>query len=380
MDESSIPMWWRPQPGLVCSPDHADRRRLLRHEQQVSLATRRSYVSYMAVVCDDAEVQRLLPQIVLANKHILRVTDYEALGGARRTDNIFILRRKSSWANTGTMIEFVRLLRACLEPLAQAKHFIFTVDAAPVHVSQRVALNCARNNLHLHLVPAHMTGLLQPLDTHVFLPLKRRLRAEHHKVQLLSATGQVSTLQSLEILCNAITAVVTGGLWSVAFRKCGLSGQQREVSLLVRQRLRWDDGVPVIGADPPSLAQLQAVWIVGKTIPIGWLFKLCEDVEPLAHVLPDHPQVPVDVSAEVHEITQQSTHPWLGRLRSFKRLPTLQRECSQENVPHPAASSSSSTCTPASRPCQGAPLRPPRMVLPRPARARALARARPRTA
>ena len=118
-----------------------------------------------------------------------------------RGDNIFILRRQSSWANADTLVEFVRLLAKVLEPLAQHRHVVLTLDACPVHFSESA---CARAGIFLHVVPAHMTAWLQPLDAYVFLPLKRFLRRGHHALQVSSVSGTVITLQSMELLCRGI--------------------------------------------------------------------------------------------------------------------------------------------------------------------------------
>ena len=80
---------------------------------------------------------------------MLKLQDYAALGGNARADNIFVLRRKSSWANVGTLLEFVLLLSKILEPVAQTRHIILTLDACPVHLADRVAMACARHNLSL---------------------------------------------------------------------------------------------------------------------------------------------------------------------------------------------------------------------------------------
>ena len=69
---------------------------------------------------------------------MLKLQDYAALGGNVRADNIFVLRRKSSWANIGTLLEFVRSLSKILEPVGQTRHIILTLDACPVHLADRV--------------------------------------------------------------------------------------------------------------------------------------------------------------------------------------------------------------------------------------------------
>jgi len=259
---------------------------------------------------------------------MLKLQDYAALGGNVRADNIFVLRRKSSWANIGTLLEFVRSLSKILEPVAQTRHIILTLDACPVHLADRVAISCARHNIFMHFVPALMTAWLQPLDAYVFLPLKRFLRNGHHKIQLSQATGQVSTSQLVQLVCDGVLHIISAKPWSDAFAKCGLSHRQAHVGSLVREKLQWDAGVPVMSSDAPSLAQLQAVWITGRIIPIGWLFSLCREEEPVA--LPGGVRRSLSPAADVHEHRDDSAarppHVYSGRLRSSSRLDL---DCSQ---------------------------------------------------
>jgi hypothetical protein len=122
-----------------------------------------------------------------------------------RGDNIFILRRQRMWANADTLVDLVRFLAKVLEPLAQHRHVVLTLDACPVHFTEkRVARACARASIFLNFVPARMTAWLQPLDAYVFLPLNRFLRRGHHALQVASASGSVSTSQSMELLRRGI--------------------------------------------------------------------------------------------------------------------------------------------------------------------------------
>ena len=283
MDESFIPVWWPSKVGFVRVPEGGIRREFLRQEQKATLGTRRSGFALMACVADDPAIQRVLPQIILANKAVMTRADFLALGGHLRADNIFLLRRKSSWANTKTLVEFVELLSKLLEPLAQQRHVILTLDACPVHLGEKVARACARAKIFLHFVPGHMTGWLQPLDAYVFLPLKRFLRKGHHALQVASATGSVTTLQNLELLCSAIQTVLNETPWAFTFAMCGLSCRQNELGQRLRTQLHWDTEPARVFADLPTLNQLQAVWISGRHIPIGWLFSSCREVEPFAH-------------------------------------------------------------------------------------------------
>ena len=111
-------------------------------------------------------------EVLLANKTVWTHAGFNPLGGHLRGDHIFILRRQSSWANADTLVDFVRFLAKVLEPIAQHLHVVLTLDAGPVHLSERVARAFARARIFLHFVPAHMTAWLQPLDAYAFLPLK----------------------------------------------------------------------------------------------------------------------------------------------------------------------------------------------------------------
>ena len=82
--------------GLVQVPAGGIRWQFLQQEQMATLAMRRAGFTLMASVADDPAIQRLLPQIMLANKTVLTHVVFNALGGHSRGNNIFILRRQSS--------------------------------------------------------------------------------------------------------------------------------------------------------------------------------------------------------------------------------------------------------------------------------------------
>ena len=108
MDESLVPLWWPSKVGLAQVPAGGMRRQFLPQEQMATLATRRAGFTLMASVAYDPAIQRVLPQIFLANNTVLTHAVFNSLGGHLRGDSIFILRRQSSWANADTLVDFVR--------------------------------------------------------------------------------------------------------------------------------------------------------------------------------------------------------------------------------------------------------------------------------
>ncbi len=65
---------------------------------RVTLARRRTYMSFVALVCDVPEVQRVLPQVLIGNFHTLPAASMGALR-AQLGPNITLIRQRSAWNN-----------------------------------------------------------------------------------------------------------------------------------------------------------------------------------------------------------------------------------------------------------------------------------------
>ena len=57
---------------------------------------KRGSLTHVALVCDDNTVQPLLPQFIIGNEHVLRVTDLKEIESSL-AHNIIVIRAKSSW-------------------------------------------------------------------------------------------------------------------------------------------------------------------------------------------------------------------------------------------------------------------------------------------
>ena len=66
--------------------------------QNISSAMRRTCVTHVAFICDDAEVQRFMPQVIIANEHTITDDELAALRAASPR-NVRILRRRSAWVD-----------------------------------------------------------------------------------------------------------------------------------------------------------------------------------------------------------------------------------------------------------------------------------------
>ena len=350
-------MWLPPRKGLVQLPPGHRKQHFLEGEAKADLNRRRSTMSLLAFVSDDMEVQAVLPQILVGNTHVLSVGDQQHLSAALRETTIFVLRKKSAWAGTDLLCKVFRLLGKALEGMFPTRHILFSMDANPSHLTDRVVRAAATAGVFLHFVPAGLTPWLQPLDAYCFAALKHAVRHQFEQRQLTSAIGAVSTLQMCEIICEADQATLTQKSWAHAFRGCGFGEQQRSLGKRLRRRLAWPDSSPVVPSSLPSLQQLQKVLTDRKRLPIGWLFHLCNEAAGAAQAAtteagePAASASPVTLAEPLARASLGAApehHLWHGRLRSSSQLDEPDNaEAASSSRPHsPAVPAPTAPCPP----------------------------------
>ena len=309
LDETSVPMMYPAGQGYVHIPSGTSRRGVLSGEQPCSLAQRRSYMSLVAMLSDDVDVQSRLPQVLMSNRRLLPDSALEelkkALGDSERK---FVWRRQSAWVDASAMIRILQLLRESLQPIWQNIHVVLLLDCCPVHASKKVVATAGRLGFHLVMVPASMTGVLQPLDAYAFAGLKKRHRDSVLQDSTKSASGAIDVVTHCRLLFDAVESYLSKGSWAQAFRGCGFGAAQQHVGHRARVKLQWPEGPPQVGSRLPSFPDLEAVWLRGKHVLIDELFRLIHH--------PEEATARVDAGD-----TPCASNPWAGRLRSRSARP-----------------------------------------------------------
>ena len=248
------------------------------------------------------------------------------------------------------MCKIISLLSKHLNGYRSSHHFILSTDGYRAHLTRPVWRAVNRARIMYHLIPAKITWVLQPCDTHVFSVLKNTLRRECQVLALTQPNGRTSMSLLFRALARTISLVLRGVSWRCAFQDLGLTGVQAAVSDRVLGKLQLGSR-PTVASELPTLQELQAIFPARSILPIddifGWFTfsantPVREQSVAAAAAAVSHDHAAVD-----------PLRPWFGRTRSSSSQPPPASQPAPLACPLPAMSSTA-PMTPSPQ--------PPRMV------------------
>ena len=216
LDETAIAV----HPGSTNGSIFVSKRKLQELVEDVPMNKKRCYMTHIALICDRTDIQPRLPQVLVANEHTFRVRDMATLRAAC-PPNVHLVRQKSAWNNQWLCAEVIRLLKEAVTPHVGGARIVLLLDVSRVHLTDAVLNACRRHGVWPLFVPASLTWLLQPLDTHAFAIFKWALRMAYHRARGEDANGNVSLPRMLKCFYDTIRAVLQGRRWSAAFDSNG---------------------------------------------------------------------------------------------------------------------------------------------------------------
>lgn len=232
---------------------------------------RRTAYSLVAVMCDDAEIQKCLPQFVVVNKRSCPVAVFRALLDVVPA-TLKIWRRDSAWLNTKAVCQVVRVVAKVLRKYQTTHQVILSMDACKTHMSRLVWHTAAKEGLLMFGIPALTTGFLQPLDVYAFAQLKNTLRRLCQSYCIDIGVSYCTLGMSIVALMDAIHEVLNGHCWRSSFEHLGLSGHQRTLSQDLLNSLDFEE-MPLVAVGFPSLADLTSCFPRGSVIDLDTVFK-----------------------------------------------------------------------------------------------------------
>ena len=183
----------------------------------------RAHVTLVGMVCDDAALQKHLPQIILAKDENLTRAEKAALRSLAAPT--VWMENVNGWMTCDIMKRTLTLLRRLVLRAKPNVEIVVCFDCAAQHLHHDVMVHASRLKLHVMVIPSGMTWLLQPLDTHVFASFKRALHDKHSRARALHPLGVLSPTQWIDITASAIKDVLVDLEWSHAMMANGLHSQ-----------------------------------------------------------------------------------------------------------------------------------------------------------
>ena len=247
--------------------------------------------------------------------------------------NVYLLRTTKGWNSGDILARHVRILARAIAGATAGRKVMLTMDCARLHLTPAVTRACSEVGVYYHLVPAKMTWLLQPCDTHAFARFKRAMQTLTEDAATLDGNGRADICACIRCVFTAVRHVLQGNPWKRAFGEVGLCGSQDALSYTVTRRLQLSGHVAVGNTQPPADA-LRCVFPRRSVVRYTalWPRRLPPPAPAAAVPLP-----PTPTQASPPPAPSLPAPPlWFGRTRSTSAIAVAATQPEH----HPSASSS----------------------------------------
>ena len=209
-------------------------------------------MTHACFICDNPRLQRELPQLILLNKRTCNQPVFAQIVRAS-PPNVYVKQVKSAWMTEEIMCVLIRLLHAHLQDVWDDYEVVLFLDAHGSHIHHNTCVQCNRFHIDLIIIPARLTWLLQPCDTHVFSLYKRYMRRLWNETADLTQNGEIDLLQFFHILYQTIQDIVLNRDWSCAFTANAFHSGVAHLSAYLMKKFKFGENKPVISFDIPTI-------------------------------------------------------------------------------------------------------------------------------
>ena len=284
VDETPVCLFQGGGKGTIVFNKRKDPPAMEPHEN-ASRAKRRACLTHVAFICDRPDIQPLLPQVLIGNETTFPKSAFAALQAAS-PGNVHLVRQKSAWNNKNLMTRIITILALALRHCAHLQP-ILLLDACRVHIPAIVLQRCVANSIWPIIVPAKLTWLLQPCDTHAFQKYKVYLRKAYQTARAGAASHELGVAEFLACIYSAIRYVLQGNVWGTAFDADGFGHNQGRLSMYIQRQLQTT-GPLSLPASVPSEELLKHCFPRRATVPHRTLMRPFQPV-PSPAALPKAP-------------------------------------------------------------------------------------------
>ena len=276
--------------------------------RRVYRSQRRYGITHVAIICDDSSIQPLLPQVMIGRTSVLRARAMDEIHEVT-SSNVCVLRTAKGWNTSATMVRIIQLLDYLLRDYKRTRQFIMVLDAGKIHVTEAVAKAFRKARLWYCLIPAKMTYVLQPLDTHVFARYKIKLLQSLTQYRISSGRATLDSIDVIRVINRLCRSFFCGYHWGAPFDNDGYGlgdSPQARVSKFIRTHL----GLPIqlsVSKARPSEESLLILYPVNVRPPWGFILPTRQSMIARSMSDAQHQTDHVDAVSGSHENASSST-------------------------------------------------------------------------
>ena len=316
---------------VQCHPNKmiGNYKRLAAHARRIGNPTRqasskdlRVTFTHVALICNKPELQPFMPQFIFVGNDALSWTQLSDLLPLL-PDNVFLRRMARGWNNSEQQTLILKIIGDVAATRAPELIPVLLFDCSPIHLATPCLQACCDSRIWPLLVPAKMTFLLQPCDTHLF----RKYKSVHRAWvagKLLEGTDASIVKTAIIGVIHCIRTVLQGHDWNHAFAQDGFCNSLEFLSQYILSKLDMR-APPAISDLRPTRAMVQQCWPKMTTACAADVLKcLPADAThpvPVPKALPPpvHPSLTLPRSSLVHVpfgVTTKASSPCVHEAQS----------------------------------------------------------------
>ena len=194
-------------------------------------------LTHVGVICDVPVVQPLLPQILIAPKNVLTKRDLAAVRAAM-PEPIYVIHKKTKWVNSKILVWLMQMIHWSLRHVRGLYDVVIMLDVLAVHFCPELLQCMDTLSFRYMFIPAKLTWLIQPCDTHCFALYKRFLKLIVLRHRARSRFSEVPAVPVwFQFIADTIVHHMNQRSWVAAFRENGFGDSQMQVSAFIKRHL-----------------------------------------------------------------------------------------------------------------------------------------------
>ena len=138
---------------------------------------------------------------------------------------------------------------------------ILLMDAARLHLHEKVLSKCAREHVWPIIIPPRHTDLLQPLDVDGFAAFDLQLKRDYQHARTMKSRGEMSIVDFARCVGTAFETSLRHRDWKQIFTRVGFGRQQQNLKDSLRKAIGVGDvNLPAGKCASLSEARLPLLW------------------------------------------------------------------------------------------------------------------------